>query len=175
MPLLAMLLADVLLLALLPPDYPSFSALTPWVYGSFLLYVALGRLAARLERHLGPVSVLFGAVAGSVQFFLITNFAAWLGDALYPPTFAGLVQCYVAGLPFVRNTLLGDLFYTGVLFGLYHAAVWAWAKGNQHHEVCGDYRVHSGLGKGPSSPAGPSPVSDGLVAGGEVSGVRPVH
>jgi hypothetical protein len=28
-----------------------------------------------------------------------------------------LVQCYIAALPFLEKTMLGDLFWTGVLFG----------------------------------------------------------
>ena len=31
--------------------------------------------------------------------------------------FEGLVQCYVAALPFLDKTVLGDLLWTGVLFG----------------------------------------------------------
>ena len=31
--------------------------------------------------------------------------------------FAGLVECYVAALPFFRNTLLSDVLYTAALFG----------------------------------------------------------
>ncbi len=53
----------------------------------------------------------------SVLFFIITNFGAWLVGNLYPKTLAGLVSCYVAAIPFFRNTLLGDAVYTLVLFG----------------------------------------------------------
>ena len=43
---------------------------------------------------------------------------------LYPHTLAGLAESYVAGLPFFRNTLVGDLFFTGVIFGTY----WAFSR-----------------------------------------------
>ena len=61
---------------------------------------------------------LGGAVlVGAVQFFLITNFGAWLFLNSYPKTLGGLVACYVAGVPFFWNTLAGDMFFSGVLFG----------------------------------------------------------
>jgi hypothetical protein len=56
-------------------------------------------------------------LASSVLFFVLTNFGVWAFDALYPKTLEGLMACYVAAIPFFRNTLLGDLSYTVVLFG----------------------------------------------------------
>ena len=60
------------------------------------------------------------ALAGSVQFYLITNFPSWLSaDSLYPHTWNGLIECYVAALPFFGRTLMADVFYSGVLFSAY--------------------------------------------------------
>ncbi len=83
------------------------------VYGSFALNILLG-MWLRRRRHLLPVA---GATfAGSLQFFLLTNGAVWLSGMTYPKTFAGLITCYVAGLPYFGNTLAGDAFYVGILF-----------------------------------------------------------
>jgi len=59
------------------------------------------------------------ALAGSVFFFAATNFAVWLWSGMYAHTLSGLGQCYFMALPFFRNTILSDLFYTVTLFGLY--------------------------------------------------------
>jgi hypothetical protein len=53
----------------------------------------------------------------SLIFFVSTNFAVWAFSGMYPPTWQGLTQCYVAALPFLDKTVLGDLFWTAVLFG----------------------------------------------------------
>ena len=89
-----------------------------WVYASFLVYVLLGRLLAgsRSPWRIGGVTVL-----GSLQFFLITNFGTWyswdgLATPMYPQTFTGLIACYIAGLPFLGYTLLGDLGFTTAVF-----------------------------------------------------------
>ena len=57
-------------------------------------------------------------VAGPTAFYLISNFGVWLGWRMYPPTWAGLVQCYVAAIPFYGYSLASTFLYAGVLFGL---------------------------------------------------------
>lgn len=56
-------------------------------------------------------------VASSLLFFALSNFAVWAFNGMYPMTAQGLVQCYVAALPFLDKTMLGDLFWNAVLFG----------------------------------------------------------
>ena len=56
-------------------------------------------------------------LAGSVLFFLVTNFGAWLASPVYPRSGAGLLQAYIAGVPFFQWTLLGTLAYAAILFG----------------------------------------------------------
>ena len=62
------------------------------------------------------------ALASSVSFFVVSNFAVWAAWNMYPKTFAGLMTCYDAGLPFFRRTVAGDLLFTAVMFGLPVAA-----------------------------------------------------
>jgi len=113
-PLAVMAVADVILAKWLA--YPAFD---PWVYGSFLAYVLLGRF---LLRSRTAARVVGATVLGSLQFFLITNFGVWysshgISPPMYPPTAAGLIACYVAGLPFLGYTLLGDLACSAAVFG----------------------------------------------------------
>ena len=62
---------------------------------------------------------VFGAsLLGSILFFLITNWAVWAFGELYTKDLGGLLMSYTMGLPFFRNTLLGDLFYVAVFFGI---------------------------------------------------------
>jgi hypothetical protein len=53
---------------------------------------------------------------------LLSNFGVWAAGTMYPKTIEGLMACYVAGIPFLKGTLLGDLFYSGVLFGAFALA-----------------------------------------------------
>lgn len=57
------------------------------------------------------------ALAGPTAFFLISNFGVWLGWRMYPATWDGLVACYVAAMPFYRNSVLSSVAYTALFFG----------------------------------------------------------
>ena len=68
--------------------------------------------------HFLGVNSLGYSLAGSVLFFAVTSFGAWLGSAgFYPQTAAGLGAAYVAGIPFFQWTVLGTLAYAAILFG----------------------------------------------------------
>lgn len=87
-----------------------------YVYGSYLLFILIGQLVkGRRLLTLAPATL-----ASSLLFFIITNFGVWADPLFYyPHTLTGLLECYATALPFFRNTLLGDLFFTTVLFGAY--------------------------------------------------------
>ena len=104
------------LMAVTDPFVGGYSVATPLIYASFLINVWIG---TRLRTSESPLWIGSAAVAGSVQFFLLTNFA-WLGGStMYPHTLGGILSCYAAGIPFFGRTLASDLFFSGVLFGLH--------------------------------------------------------
>ncbi len=93
------------------------------VYGSFILVVCLG---FALRRSRSPLRIAGTTLASSVLFFALTNLAAWASGSMYPKTAAGLAACYTAAIPFFRNTLAGDAFYTALLFGGFALAQRGW-------------------------------------------------
>jgi Family of unknown function (DUF6580) len=76
---------------------------------------ALAGIFTRRWRGVLPVAATM--VACSLIFFLLSNGAVWAYSGMYPLTWQGLTQCYIAALPFLDKTVLGDLFWTAVLFG----------------------------------------------------------
>jgi hypothetical protein len=113
-PLAAMFLSDLAIGLLSGNLSLGLHRLIPVVYGSFGLIVCLG-FWLRTRRTVVPIA---GAtLAGSVLFFVLTNFGVWALGSLYPNTWEGLVACYVAAIPFFHNTLLGDAVYSTALFG----------------------------------------------------------
>jgi uncharacterized protein DUF6580 len=110
------------LLALLAGDlFVGFYKLTVMliVYASFLVNVAIG-LWLRDRRTIARISL--ATLLGAIQFFLVTNFAAWQFLGGYPHNASGLVTCYIAGIPLFWNTLGGDAAYAALLFGGYALA-----------------------------------------------------
>lgn len=116
-PLAVMLMTDPLR-SRIEGGYAAYSWATLVIYSAFLINVVLGRVF--LRDTASPWRIAAVAFAGSVQFYLITNFPSWLSaDSLYQHTWSGLAECYIAALPFFGRTLLADLFYSAILFGAY--------------------------------------------------------
>jgi|SRR5271166_1857641 len=99
--------------------------LTKWVYSypfswdhyvTFAWYAAILWLGTRLDAKTKWVRVIGAALASSVSFFLLSNFATWANWDMYPKNLGGLIMCYTAALPFFRHALTGDLIFTVAMF-----------------------------------------------------------
>lgn len=86
------------------------------VYGSFGIISLIGLW---LRNHRSPGMIISSALVGSLLFYLITNFAVWAFSPWYPKDISGLMFSYTLALPFFKNTILGDLFYVSLFFGVY--------------------------------------------------------
>jgi hypothetical protein len=152
LPLAVLLASDLALWGLTGGD-PRYSPLhlsRLYVYTSFLIYVLIGKLLVNCH----SLWIVAGAgVLGGLQFFLVTNFGVWLFQPLMDPALlspqytysrdlAGLMNCYIAALPFYQDesiytlhnflilghpsflffgTILGDVVFSLALFGIYDA------------------------------------------------------
>ena len=82
------------------------------VYTAFILMVACGVF---IRNNVTATNVALASLVGAILFFLITNFAflyPW-----YPHNLQGIIQSYIAGLPYLRNMLVADVIYGTFLFG----------------------------------------------------------
>ena len=104
-PLLTLLWTDAIL---------GFHSTSVYVYAAVALITIMGFAVQEKTSR-----IVLGSLAGSVLFFVITNFGVWLTQNLYPKNLTGLMESYVMAIPFFGNQVLGDLFYAGVLFGAY--------------------------------------------------------
>ncbi len=109
-PLALMMVTDIIL---------GFHDTMFFTWGSMLLVSAMG---IWLKERKNFVTVLAGSIFASVVFFIITNFGAWLSP-LYPHTWAGLRECYIAAIPFFRSTLVSTVAYSLVLYAGYEWAL----------------------------------------------------
>jgi uncharacterized membrane protein len=151
LPIGVMVVSDLGLWAIarFDPKYGPFHSSRLYVYGSFLIYVAIGRL---LRGRQSPLRLCGASLLGSLQFFVITNLCTWLFQPLesmegvpaayiYSRDLSGLLTCFAAALPFyaaesplslhalfvgdprynIFGLVVGDLFFTFGLFVLYGA------------------------------------------------------
>lgn len=82
-------------------------------------------LGAWVARRKSWLNLLNGSLLGAVLFYLVTNTQSWAADPYYAKTLAGWWQALTVGHPeypptiyFFRNTLFGDLMFTGLLSGV---------------------------------------------------------
>lgn len=121
-PLAALVLSDLYL------DHYYAAAGDTWAWTSALVrtlcFVAAVPLGLAVARRRNWGSLLAATLTGSVLFYFATNTDAWLRDPAYAPTAAGWWQALTVGRPefpptllFFRNTLVGDLVFTGIFAG----------------------------------------------------------
>lgn len=105
--------------------YTGFTFITSWwIYAAFGLVMLTGWVMLRQKTT--PLRVVSASLIASLIFFLVTNYSVWANGTMYPANWAGLLACYAAGLPFLGNTILGDLFFSSALFGIFY-----WAERRQ--------------------------------------------
>ena len=105
-PLLLMVLSDIFL---------GMHNVVLFTWGSFILVTLIGFWAKDHKTVKGIVST---SVVSSVLFYVITNFGVW-AMGWYPLTAKGLLDCYILGLPFLRNFGVATLVYAAVFFSAY--------------------------------------------------------
>ena len=119
-PLVALLLSDVAGHLLEIPGMGFYNPITMLaVYLGVVSAVPIGRLMANRKALL--LKAPAGSIAASTAFFLISNFGVWL-SGWYTLSMAGLITCYVNAVPFYGYTLVGDLAFTGILFGAWEGS-----------------------------------------------------
>jgi len=95
-----------------------------FVYGGMALVVALGSFMKKIS----ALRVLGFAIGGSMLFWIVSNFGVFV-SGYYGPGLQGFVNTYLAAIPFYNkdgvstglffNAIVGDLIFSGALFGAY--------------------------------------------------------
>lgn len=117
-PFLLLLISDIVLNNVFYSQYyDGFKVLgDTWVYAAFIITGIIGYFIMSKPSWLRLGG---SALVASIIFFVITNFGVWMTSGLYPKDMNGLIECYTLAIPFFINTLLGNLMYGFLLFGLY--------------------------------------------------------
>lgn len=119
MPLVGMLISDIVLGMVNGGLYVEHFTSLPFllVYSCIALSAVMG---FGMRGKVNTPRVIGYSLAGSVLFFLVTNFGVWLTATSMPGSeacIAGIAPCYISALPFFQATVLGTLFYSALMFG----------------------------------------------------------
>lgn len=100
--------------------YPILGSWTLFTYSGFAFVVLIGAylsMQSPLQSYLVTIALV------SIAYWEWTNFGVWLLSGIYPHSISGLIICYEAALPFLRNALCGDLVWMVTLFCLMRLAL----------------------------------------------------
>lgn len=124
LPLVAYLATDVVITVQQPLSHET----NEWIaiVATYFLLAATAGLGMLIRRQVTPFYVSGVALVATGMFFLVSNFFVWSGTTMYSHDGRGLVTCYLAALPFAWNMLLGNLFFSAVLFGGWHLVEMRW-------------------------------------------------
>ncbi|TMI92512.1 MAG: hypothetical protein E6H06_13800 [Bacteroidetes bacterium] len=124
-PLLSMLVSDVLYQALYSQGLTPIKGFYEGQWVNYILFTSITVIGFFIKRNkIG--SIIVGSLAGAIFFYLTSNFFDWIGGGLdinnqpYPKTFEGLINCFVAGLPFFRGSVWATLLFNGIFFGCFY-------------------------------------------------------
>lgn len=118
-PLILLAASDIVLNKFAYAYQFSWDQYITWVWYAAILWLGTRlRDNASLREMKDWLRVGGAALAGSISFFIVSNFAVWAYWPTYPKSVAGLMTCYAAGIPFFRHTLAGDLLFSAAMFGL---------------------------------------------------------
>jgi hypothetical protein len=119
LPLLTLWLSDILLSYFVYfHEWRLFYSGFLWTYGSFALMVVMGTFIKKTTVK----TIVVAGISAALAHWLITDFGVWMGGQLYPKTAEGLMTCYVAAIPYMKNMLTGNLVFSGVMFGTFELA-----------------------------------------------------
>lgn len=92
-----------------------------WIYGIFIIITLMGKW---LIKTITVKNVLVSATIAALTHWLLADFTVWVSGGIDLRTmlplsrdWAGLLQCYIQGFPFMLNFLAGTLVYSLMMFG----------------------------------------------------------
>jgi hypothetical protein len=128
----AMFISDLLINMSIQSGFSGgyWSSTTP--VGVYLGILVIWMAGSYLRGRTSVSSVLLATLFSSVVFYIISNSLVWVGNPNYAQSLSGWAVCLLAGVPFIQNEwglalgsfffnqIIGDLFYSGVLYGSFY-------------------------------------------------------
>lgn len=124
LPIFSMFMSDVIYQFLYRKGLTSIPGFYTGQWMNYALFAMVTIIGFYIQKN-KISSVIVGSLAGVAFFFITSNFMVWINDGLalnnlpYPKTISGLMECYTAGIPFLKGSLWATLLFSGVFFGSY--------------------------------------------------------
>ena len=121
-PFLALFISDLVLnnifLRSFIPDATGliwFTKISLFVYLGFGLTIWLSKI---LLKNINTSNIIKATLLASLIFYVVSNLGVWLTMPNTTMSIVGLFEVYIAGLPYLLNSILGNFFFVAVFFGI---------------------------------------------------------
>lgn len=123
-PLVALFLSDVIIQILYVTNLFPFAGFYSFQLLNYFLLLISVFIGWALKGN-NYIKIISGVFLSPTIFFIISNFFVWATHGGYnrAMNFGGLIQCFVDGMPFYKNSLVATVIYIPVLIGLYNYVV----------------------------------------------------
>ena len=110
-------LAFIIVLSQLISDY--FLGYYSSMLFVYLGYVLIALTSKYIMKNLSFIYVIWASCISVLIFYLVSNYGVWQMMGLYEYSLNGLMQCYIAGIPFLKYSLISTLLYSTTIYVLY--------------------------------------------------------
>jgi len=122
-PVLSMFISDLIYQGLYLAGATSMPGLYEGQWQNYLLFGGLVLVGFAVKK-INVSQVASASVVAPTLYFILSNFLVWASNAEVrglnrPKNLAGLIQCYVDGIPFYAVSIIATLIFSGILFGAY--------------------------------------------------------
>ena len=111
------ILAFIIVLSQVISDYfLGYYSSMLFVYVSYVLIAIASMYILKELNFMRTIGTSFISV---LIFYLVSNYGVWQMMDLYQYNLNGLIQCYIAGVPFLKYSLISTLLYSTTIYVLF--------------------------------------------------------
>jgi hypothetical protein len=115
-PLLTLFISDVLIMQIFFRDISSGLLYDGWIW-NYLAVASMVLCGQFMIRKVSVANLVIAGIVSAVAHWLISDLGMWMSSlSIYSHDFNGLVECYIAAIPFMKNMIIGNLVYGAILF-----------------------------------------------------------
>lgn len=118
-PLLSLFLSDLGIEVLYRLGLSYSWGIYPGMIFNYLFFLVISLIGLLIRKKFDLPTVAFSTMLSIIFFFLASNFVVWATSGMYPHSSEGLITCYIAALPFLQWSVIGDFCFVGLFFGAY--------------------------------------------------------
>ncbi len=82
----------------------------------YISYILIGVYSLYFLKKINYLQIMLASISAPIFFYIVTNFGVWFTMDLYLPTSQGLINSYIAGIPFLKSSILSTIIYSSTIY-----------------------------------------------------------